>query len=228
MVINTNKTVKLSNDLKLKQQQATKVFSILRDFYKEREVKFELQFENIYTLLIATMLSAQMTDEGVNKVSKPLFKVANTPEKMVKLGEEKLKQYIKSVNYFNTKAKHIIEMSQQLINEYNSKVPDNIDDLVKLAGVGRKTASCVLIYGFKKRAMAVDTHVFRVTNRLGLVNENTVEKTEQQLLKIVPDEYILEVNQNLVLLGRYICQARKPQCEKCPLQKLCKCFKDKH
>lgn len=207
------------------QNKINNIFQALESAFPNGGDGAELKYSNPYQLLVATMLSAQATDKGVNKATKELFEIVKTPEEMLKLGEEKLKTYIKSINYFNNKAKYIIQTSKQLVDNFNSKVPDTMEELTSLAGVGRKTASCVLIYAFKKKAVAVDTHVFRVSNRLGVVNEKDVLSTEKRLLKIVPDRYILQVNRNLVYLGRYICKAKNPDCNNCPLTKYCNYFK---
>jgi endonuclease-3 len=198
-----------------------KIFDILCKKYGKDELT-ELLYDNPYTLLVATILSAQATDKMVNKVTEKLFIVANNPIDMIKLGEIKLKEYIKSINYFNTKAKNIIKMSEQLVKNFNSQVPNNMDDLVSLAGVGRKTASIILNIVYGKKAIAVDTHVFRLANRIGFVKCNNVFNTEKELLKIIPDKYVKYINNYFVLLGRYICKARKPDCDNCPLIKICK------
>jgi endonuclease-3 len=197
-----------------------KIFDILTEKYGDSGLT-ELVYINPYTLLVATILSAQATDKMVNKVVEKLFAAADNPEDMLKLGEAELKNYIKSINYFNTKAKNIIKMSGQLADKFDSQVPDNMEDLVSLAGVGRKTASIVLNIVYGKRAIAVDTHVFRVTNRIGLANCANVLDTERELLKIIPDKYVKYANNYFVLLGRYICKARKPNCEQCPIDGIC-------
>lgn len=208
----------------ISKNNINKIFTILSNNFINGGEGFELKYINSYTLLVATILSAQMTDKGVNKATEELFKIVDTPEKMIQLGEDKLKTYIKSVNYFNTKAKNIIKMSSQLIKNFNSQIPSTLEELITLAGVGRKTANCILIYIFNKKAIAVDTHVIRVSNRLGLINEKNPLLVELQLLKIIPDKYINLVNQNFVHLGRYICKAQKPQCDCCPLTKICEFF----
>lgn len=208
----------------MKKENVIKVFELLESLYGRDEL-IELKYINNYTLLVSVMLSAQATDAGVNKATKELFKKVKTPEDMIKLGEDELKKYIKSINYFNTKAKHIISMSKRLVEKFNSNVPDNMDDLISLDGVGRKTANVVLNIVFNKVAIAVDTHVFRVSNRLGLVKADNVFDTEQQLLKIVPDTYNKHVNHYLVLFGRYNCKAKNPNCNNCVLGKYCKTCK---
>ena len=197
-----------------------KIFQILEEKYTRGEI-IELKYINVYTLLISVLLSAQATDKGVNKATNELFKIADTPEKMVNLGEENLKKYIKSINYFNNKAKNIIALSKILIEKFNSQVPNTREELESLPGIGRKTANVVLNIAFNQTSIAVDTHVFRVSNRIGLVKANNVLDTEKELWKIVPDEYKKFVNHWLVLLGRYICKAKKPNCNDCPIKDLC-------
>ncbi len=184
--------------------------------------KGELYFTNIYTLLIAVLLSAQATDVGVNKATKSFFEVADTPAKMLKLGEDGVKEFIKTINLYPTKAKRIIALSKILIEEYNSKVPCNREDLEKLPGVGRKTANVVLNLGFKKPTIAVDTHILRTAPRLGLSDGTTPLQVEEDLLKITPKKYLLNAHHWLLLHGRYICKARNPECETCFLNDICK------
>lgn len=186
----------------------------------------ELNYTNPYTLLVAVVLSAQATDVGVNKATAELFKVADTPEKMVALGEDGLKQHIKTIGLFNTKAKNVIALSQILIADHNSQVPVDRDALVKLPGVGRKTANVVLNIAFGMETIAVDTHIFRVSNRTGLAPGPTVDKVEQMLEKQVPGEFKRHAHHWLILHGRYICKARKPECARCPVYDLCE-YEDK-
>ncbi|MBM3590452.1 MAG: endonuclease III [Alphaproteobacteria bacterium] len=189
----------------------------------------ELNFSNNYTLLVAVVLSAQSTDIGVNRATKKLFKIADTPEKMLILGENKLKKHIATIGLFNNKAKNIIKLSQQLIEFHNSQVPNNFDALKNLAGVGQKTANVVLNCAFGALTIAVDTHVFRVANRIGLVSEKTPEKTELALLKTIPKKFLQHAHHWLILHGRYVCKARKPDCAKCSIQKFCgKIMQDKN
>ncbi len=204
----------------MKKQKILEIFKILEEKYSNGSI-IELNYFNNYTLLLAVLLSAQATDKGVNKSTESLFKIAGTPEEILKLGEEKLKQHLKSINYFNTKAKNIIKLSQILIDKFNSQVPNKREDLESLPGVGRKTANVILNIAFNTYAIAVDTHVFRVSNRIGLVKTNNVFDTEMKLYKIIPQEYTKYVNHWLVLLGRYICKAKKPDCENCPLKNVC-------
>jgi endonuclease III len=183
--------------------------------------KTELEYVNNYTLLVAVVLSAQSTDVGVNKATKALFKSYDTPEKMITLGIDGLKTYIKTIGLFNTKAANIIKLSEDLIKTHNSVVPDNLDSLVKLPGVGRKTANVVLNAAFGQATMPVDTHVGRVANRIGLSDGKTPEKVEQDLLRQIPQKYLYDAHHWLVLHGRYICKARKPECDHCPVSIYC-------
>lgn len=196
------------------------IFEILKNKYKVESL-IELQYKNPYTLLVAVILSAQATDAGVNKATKDLFNLVDTPEKMLQLGEDELKKYIKSINYYNTKARHIIQMSQQLIENFNSQVPNNFDDMLTLSGVGRKTANVVLNILYDIPRVGVDTHVFRVTNRLGIVKADNVLETEKQLLNKVPKKYLRYINHYFVLFGRYECKAIKPKCSECVLGRYC-------
>jgi endonuclease-3 len=184
--------------------------------------KTELIYHNNYTLLVAVVLSAQSTDISVNKATKELFKIADTPQKMLDLGEEKLKKYIATIGLFNGKAKNIILLSRQLIELHNSEVPSDFISLKKLAGVGQKTANVVLNCAFGEPTIAVDTHVFRVANRLGLAREKTPEKTEIALLKIIPKKYLPHAHHWMILHGRYVCKAQKPNCQNCSIAKFCR------
>ena len=190
------------------------------------EPKSDLEWTNAYTLLVAVVLSAQATDIGVNKATKTLFKIVDTPEKMLKLGLEGLKDHIKTIGLYNTKAKNVIALSEILIRDHNSAVPEDMDALVKLPGVGRKTANVVLNVVFSQPTMAVDTHIFRVSNRTGLAPGKNVDAVEQALLKKVPAEFALHAHHWLILHGRYICKARKPECGTCPVFDVCG-YKDK-
>ncbi len=184
----------------------------------------ELKYVNDFTLLVAVILSAQATDISVNKATKLLFVKYNTPEKILKLGEDELKNYIKSIGLFVTKAKNITTLCHILINQYDSKVPDNFDDLIKLPGVGRKTANVILNCLFGKPTIAVDTHVFRVSKRLGLVNSNTLKKVELELVKNINTKWLQHAHLWLILLGRYTCKARIPNCPACPVKGYCKYY----
>jgi endonuclease-3 len=181
----------------------------------------ELEYINPYTLLVAVVLSAQATDASVNKATEPLFKIADTPEKMVKLGEARLKGFIKTIGLFNTKAKNVIKLSQMLIEEHGSKVPADREILQTLPGVGRKTANVVLNIAFGQPTMAVDTHIFRVGNRTGLAPGKDPLAVELMLEKRVPEPYRLHAHHWLILHGRYVCKARKPDCPVCVLNDIC-------
>ena len=190
------------------------------------EPKGELNYVNPYTLLVAVVLSAQATDVGVNKATAPLFKVADTPEQMVALGLEQVRDYIKTIGLFNSKARNVIALSEILIREYDSIVPQNRDELEKLPGVGRKTANVVLNTAFGQPTIAVDTHLFRVANRTGMAPGKTPLAVELALEKRIPSQWMLHAHHWLILHGRYICKARKPVCPVCPVSDLCN-FTDK-
>jgi endonuclease-3 len=167
------------------------------------------------------VLSAQATDAGVNKATRPLFAIADTPEKMVALGEDKVRDYIKTIGLFRNKAKNVIALSEALIAEHGSEVPHDREALEALPGVGRKTANVVLNIAFGEPTMAVDTHIFRVANRLGLAPGKTPLEVERKLLEVIPPEYLLHAHHWLILHGRYICKAQRPKCEICPIEDLC-------
>ena len=190
------------------------------------EPKTELQYVNPYTLLVAVVLSAQATDKGVNKATGPLFKTVKTPEAMVTLGEEGLTEHIKTIGLYRGKAKNVIALSKILIEQHGGKVPKDRDALQALPGVGRKTANVVLNVAFGEPTIAVDTHIFRVSNRTNLAPGKTVEEVEEKLERVVPDEYKLHAHHWLILHGRYTCIARKPLCPVCVVRDLCR-FKDK-
>jgi len=190
------------------------------------EPRTELEFENAYTLLVAVVLSAQATDKGVNKATQLLFRVANTPEKMVALGETGLSSYIKTIGLYRNKAKNVIALSNVLIREHHGQVPRERDALEALPGVGRKTANVVLNVAFGEKTIAVDTHIFRVANRTGLAPGKTPREVEDRLLKVVPDKYLLHAHHWLILHGRYVCVARKPNCPACVVRDICR-FPDK-
>ena len=185
------------------------------------EPKSELEWTNPYTLVVAVSLSAQATDVGVNKATKNLFPIADTPQKMLKLGLGGLKDHIKTIGLYNNKAKNVIAMSQMLINDYGGEVPRDRAELEKLPGVGRKTANVVLNVCWGDKTMAVDTHIFRVSNRTGLAPGKTVLAVEKKLLKVVPDEFMVHAHHWLILHGRYVCKARKPDCAVCTVSDLC-------
>ena len=185
------------------------------------EPQTELQYTNTYTLLVAVALSAQATDIGVNKATKELFAKIDTPEKMLELGEDGLKFYIKTIGLFNTKAKNVIAAAEILVRDFHGIVPQSREDLEKLPGVGRKTANVVLNVAFGIPTIAVDTHIFRVSNRLGLAKGKTPLAVELQLEKVIPDQFRQHAHHWLILHGRYICKAQKPQCPTCPVRDLC-------
>ena len=182
----------------------------------------ELHYSNVYTLVVAVALSAQSTDVGVNKATKALFEIADTPEKMVALGEDAVRGHIKTIGLYKNKAKNVIKLSQMLIDDFGSEVPDNRDDLVKLPGVGRKTANVVLNDYFGQPTMAVDTHIFRVSNRTGMAPGKDPVEVELNLLRVTPDEFMDHAHHWLILHGRYTCLARKPKCYNCAVKHLCK------
>ncbi len=187
----------------------------------EPEPKGELEHTNAFTLLVAVVLSAQATDAGVNKATRELFRLADTPEKMLALGEDKVRDLIKTIGLFRNKAKNVILLSEALIARFGGAVPDNLDDLVTLPGVGRKTANVVLNMAFGKATFAVDTHVFRVSNLLPIAPGKTPEAVEAGLERLIPEPYRLHAHHWLILHGRYLCKARKPECWRCPLTDLC-------
>ena len=184
--------------------------------------KGELEHINPYTLLVAVVLSAQATDAGVNKATRALFAVVDTPEKMIKVGEEKLRDAIKTIGLYRNKAKNVIALSQKLVAEHGGKVPREREALEALPGVGRKTANVVLNIAFGEPTIAVDTHIFRVGNRTGLAPGATPFEVELKLEKIVPDEFKLHAHHWLILHGRYVCVARRPLCDKCIISDLCR------
>lgn len=183
--------------------------------------KSDLDYTNPYTLLVAVTLSAQATDVGVNKATKELFKIADTPQKMLNLGLENLKNYIKTIGLYNNKAKNVIAMAEILVRDYNGEIPATRETLMSLPGVGRKTANVVLNVAFGQPTMAVDTHIFRVSNRTSLAIGKTPDEIEYNLVACIPDEFMHHAHHWLILLGRYICKARKPDCANCPVHDLC-------
>ncbi len=183
--------------------------------------KCELNYKNHFTLLVAIVLSAQSTDKGVNKVTEKLFNEASTPKEMLALGEEKIKQHIRSINYFNNKAKSIITLSKQLIEEYNGVVPNTVESLLKLSGVGKKTASVFLNVAYQAPLIGVDTHVFRLCHRLNICKGKTPEEVQNKLHKIIPTDYKVDVALALILHGRYTCTAKNPKCQNCALYDIC-------
>nr|WP_085946639.1 MULTISPECIES: endonuclease III [Rhizobium/Agrobacterium group] len=196
---------------------------IFRRFSVQRpEPKGELEHVNPFTLVVAVALSAQATDAGVNKATRALFAVADTPEKMLALGEEKVRDYIKTIGLFRNKAKNVIALSQKLIDDFGSEVPKTREELVTLPGVGRKTANVVMSMAFGIPTMAVDTHILRIGNRIRLAPGKTPDEIEEILMRIIPKHYLFHAHHWLILHGRYCCKARKPECERCVIADLCK------
>ena len=184
----------------------------------------ELEYSNNFTLAVAVILSAQATDISVNKATKHLFINYDNPQKILTLGEDGLKAYIKTIGLYNSKAKNIIALCEILIDKYNSEIPGTFDQLVELPGIGRKTANVILNCAFGKLTMAVDTHVYRVSHRIGLSTGKTPEKVEKDLLKNIPPKWMQHAHHWLILHGRYTCKARKPLCEECAITKYCKYY----
>jgi len=182
----------------------------------------ELQYINPFTLLVAVVLSAQATDVGVNKATGPLFAIADTPDKMAALGEARVRDFIKSIGLYRNKAKNVVALSRALMAEHGGQVPRSREALETLPGVGRKTANVVLNVAFAEPTMAVDTHIFRVSNRTGLAPGKTPLEVEEILERVVPDAYRLHAHHWLILHGRYVCKARRPECERCLIVDLCK------
>ena len=208
----------------MNRQKRQEIFERLRDANPAPTT--ELKFSNNFELLISVILSAQATDVSVNKATEGLYKVANTPEKIAALGVNGLKKYIRTIGLFNTKAENVIKTCKILLEEHNSKVPETREALEALPGVGRKTANVVLNTAFRQIAMAVDTHIFRVSNRTGIAPGKNVVEVEKRLLRLVPEEFLLDAHHWLILHGRYTCLARKPRCGSCTIEDLCE-FKKK-
>ncbi len=183
--------------------------------------KSELEYRNPFTLLVAVVLSAQATDAGVNKATRALFKIADTPEKMVRLGEDKLREQIKTIGLYRNKARNVILLSRQLVDAHGGSVPREREALEALPGVGRKTANVILNVAFGEPTLAVDTHVFRVANRTGLSDGKTPLAVEEDLLRVIPPKYALHAHHWLILHGRYVCKARRPECPSCLICDLC-------
>ncbi|MFQ6752170.1 MAG: endonuclease III [Clostridia bacterium] len=202
------------------------VISYLNNLYPDP--KCALDFSSSYELLVAVILSAQCTDKRVNIVTKELFKVANTPESMLNLGEDRLKEYIRSCGFYNSKSKAIISASQDIILHHNGQVPSDLTSLTALRGVGRKTANVVISVAFGGQTIAVDTHVHRISKRLGLTTKSsTPNKCELDLMKLVPHDLGSKFHHQMIWFGRNICNARQPKCEQCELKKICKYYKEK-
>ncbi len=200
------------------------IFKTFHDI--EPEPKGELEHVNPFTLVVAVLLSAQATDAGVNKATRGLFAIADTPEKMLALGEDAVRDHIKTIGLFRNKAKNVIALCEKLISEYGGEVPANRDALEELPGVGRKTANVVMNMAFGEPTMAVDTHVWRVSNRLGLSTGKNPLEIEDDLLRVIPEAFALHAHHWLILHGRYLCKARKPECWRCPVAQWC-LFADK-
>ena len=200
-------------------------YAYILDYFREKMpvVTTELHFGSAFQLLCATLLSAQCTDKRINQVTPALFARYPSAREMAAAEPEEVFEYVKSVSYPNAKSKHLVEMARMLVNDFGGEVPSDLDDLVKLPGVGRKTANVMQAVWFGRAAMAVDTHVFRVSHRLGLVpaSANTPFKVEQQLMKNIPAEDVPDAHHWLLLHGRYVCTSRKPHCEKCPFDSIC-------
>lgn len=208
----------------MKKKDATELYRRLQA--QNPAPKSELDFVNPYTLLVAVVLSAQATDKGVNKATAPLFRKVKTPQAMLKLGLDGLKDYVKSIGLYNAKAANIIELSRLLIERHEGQVPRDREALQALPGVGRKTANVVLNVAFGEPTLAVDTHVFRMSNRTGLASGKTPDEVEAGLLKATPPEFMDHAHHWLILHGRYICKARNPRCPDCLIRDLCG-FKEK-
>ena len=208
----------------MNREKRTEIFRRLRDANPEPTT--ELNYSSPFELLIAVILSAQATDAGVNKATARLFPVANTPQAILDLGEDGLKEYIKTIGLYNSKAKNIIATCRILLEKHGGGVPDNRQDLEALPGVGRKTANVVLNTAFGQPTMAVDTHIFRVSNRTGIAKGKTVLEVEKKLLRLVPREFLHDAHHWLILHGRYTCIARKPRCGSCLIEDLCE-YKEK-
>lgn len=208
----------------MNRQKRIEIFARLRN--ENPEPTTELNYQTPFELLVAVILSAQATDVGVNKATAKLYPVANTPSAIYALGEEGLKKYIKTIGLFNTKAKNVIKTCKILQDQHDSQVPDDRASLEALPGVGRKTANVVLNTAFGHPTIAVDTHIFRVSNRTRIAPGKNVDVVEQKLLKFIPAEFKLDAHHWLILHGRYVCVARKPKCAACVIEDLCE-FKDK-
>lgn len=205
---------------KYSHDEMVEIFSRFKQ--QRAEPKGELDHVNPYTLVVAVALSAQATDVGVNKATKELFKVADTPQKMLALGEEKVRDYIKTIGLYRNKAKNVIALSQKLIDDFDGVVPQDRELLTTLPGVGRKTANVVVSMAFGQPTIAVDTHIFRIGHRLGMAPGKTPDDVEAILEKAIPEEFLYHAHHWLILHGRYTCKARKPDCENCIIADLCK------
>lgn len=207
------------------KKEAIEILKILKEYYPEATCS--LDFASPFEMAISVMLSAQCTDERVNKTTPALFKKANTPEKMAKLSLEEIEKIIKPCGFYKTKAKNILACSKMLVEEFGGVVPNNMEDLQKLAGIGRKSANVIMLEAFNNpQGIAVDTHARRISNKIGLSKETEPEKIEQDLLKLLPKESYYDANHLFVWHGRYTCVARKPKCEGCPVRKMCDTYKE--
>ena len=205
---------------KYTREEITEIFSRFREY--RPEPKGELEHVNPFTLVVAVALSAQATDAGVNRATRELFKVADTPEKMLALGEDKVRDYIKTIGLYRNKAKNVIALSKKLVEDFDSIVPQSREELVTLPGVGRKTANVVMSMAFGIPTMAVDTHILRIGMRTGLAPAKTPDDVEAILMKIIPEEFLYHAHHWLILHGRYMCVARKPKCDECIIADICK------
>jgi len=204
---------------RLNRQAAAEIFRRLRA--GDPEPKSELDYVNPFTLLVAVVLSAQATDAGVNKATKRLFEIADTPKKMLKLGEDKVREHIRTIGLFRNKAKNVMGLCRGLLEHHGGEVPNDRASLEALPGVGRKTANVVLNVAFGEPTMAVDTHIFRISNRTGLAPGKNPLEVEKGLLEVVPEEFSTHAHHWLILHGRYVCKSRKPECEACVISDLC-------
>lgn len=199
------------------------IVKIFERFKKQNpEPKPELEYSDNYTLIVAVVLSAQTTDKSVNKVTEKLFKLAPTPQKMIKLGQEKIEEIIRPIGLSKNKSKNVIELSRQLVENFDGVVPDTMKELMSLSGVGRKTANVVLNVAFGKKVMPVDTHVLRVSHRIGFSDCETPDEMEKVLVEKIPSKYMQHAHHWLILHGRYVCTARAPRCEECVIKDICK------
>jgi endonuclease-3 len=203
----------------LNKLKALELIKLLNQYIKNPEIS--LKYRNQFTLLASVVLSAQCTDTNVNNVTKNIYKKYYTPKHFSDLGIIKIRKMIKSIGLFNMKAKNLYNLSKILVKKYQSKVPNNFEDLINLPGVGRKTANVILNTAFNKPTIAVDTHVFRVSNRTGLAKGENPDQVEEQLLKILPNKYLKKAHHLILLHGRYVCKSRNPLCTKCVINKIC-------
>ncbi len=203
----------------MKKKNINEIFKTLLETIEN--IKTELIYETDFQLMVSVILSAQATDISVNKATKNFYEFCKTTQNFIDLGEEELKNFIKSIGLYQNKAKFIIEAAKDIKERFNNKIPDNFDELISISGVGRKTANVLLNILYKKPVIAVDTHVFRVSKRIGLSKGATVNDVEDDLIKITPKKYILDAHHLLVLHGRYVCKAKKPKCDECSISNYC-------